>query len=501
MDSKFLELKSRLNEIADLNKISALLGWDQRTMMAPKGAAVRAEHLATLGKIIHEKFTSDEIGRLLEDLRPLEQSLPYDSDEASLIRVARLDYEKAVRVPTDLRVEMARLSAQGNQVWVEARAKSDFQLFMPILEKQLELIHRYIECFPPAENPYDTMLDHYERGMKTDEVRQIFDDLKKDLVPFIAAVAENSHKVSDAPLHGHFPLDKQRDFCLSVIERFGFNRDSWRLDPTVHPFASGAAIQDIRITTRYYEDFLSPALFGSMHETGHGLYENGVSLSLERTLLARGASQSLHESQSRMWENLVGRSRPFWRFFYPRLQTVFPAQFANVSLEEFYRAVNKIQPSFIRVEADEATYNLHIILRFELEQAMLNGEVAIKDLPDAWNTRFKEYLGLEVPNDAQGVLQDVHWSWGMVGYFPTYALGNIVASQIWEKVIADIPDLYEQFERSEFMQLREWLRENMHKHGRKFSPQETLERVVGSPKIDIAPFVRYLKEKFGEIYL
>jgi carboxypeptidase Taq len=305
--------------------------------------------------------------------------------------------------------------------------------------------------------------------------------------------------VSDACLHGHFPIEKQREFALSILERFGFRSDSWRLDPTVHPFATNSGITDIRITTRYYEDFINPSLFGAMHECGHGLYENGVDPALERTLLARGASSSLHESQSRMWENLVGRSRAFWKFFYPKLQATFPAQFQNVELETFYRAINRVHPSFIRVEADEATYGLHIIIRFELEQEMMEGTLALKDVPEAWNARMKQYLGVDVPNDAQGCLQDIHWSGGMLGYFPTYQLGNIIAAQIWEKVLADIPDLYAQFERGEFMPLREWLREKLHRHGRKFTPKETIQRVVGGP-IDVAPYLRYLKSKFGEIY-
>ncbi|MEN4011904.1 MAG: carboxypeptidase M32 [Bellilinea sp.] len=500
MDHKLLELRNRLHEISDLNKTIGLLGWDQRVMMPPNGAADRAEMLATLGKIAHEKFTSDEMGKLLEELRPYEESLPYDSDEASLIRVARKDYEKAARVPSSLRAEMTRSSSQANQVWVEARKKSDFHLFLPMLERQIELRHRYIDCFPPAEDRYDVLLDDFEREMKSVEVKKTFDDLKAGLVPLIAAIAERSEKVSDAPLHGHFPVEQQRQFCHKVLERFGFTANAWRLDATVHPFASSIAIQDIRITTRYYEGFLSPALFGSMHECGHGLYENGVDPMLERTLLSRGASQALHESQSRMWENLVGRSRPFWKFFYPVLQETFPQQFANVSMDAFYQAINKVQPSLIRVEADEATYNLHIILRFELEREMIRGDIALKDLPEAWNTRFREYLGIEVPNNAMGVLQDIHWSMGLVGYFPTYSLGNIISCQIWDKGLQAMPDLYEQFERGEFHNLREWLHETLHRFGRKFTPRETLQRVTGRAEIDVQPYLRYLNSKLGEIY-
>jgi len=499
MEQKFVELKSRLAEIHDLNKVGWVLGWDQRTMMPPRGAAVRAEQLATIGRVAHEKFISDEIGRLLDDLRPYEESLPYDSDEASLIRVARRDYEKARRVPPALRAEMARAASLANPVWIEARKKSDFALFLPSLQRNVELKHQYVECFDEAENIYDILLDDYEHGMKTAEVKAIFDELKQELVPLIAAIAERGDAVDDACLHGHFPVEQQRAFCLSIIEGFGFQHDSWRLDPTVHPFASNSCTTDIRITTRYYEDFLNPALFGSMHECGHGLYENGVSPALERTPLCRGASLGLHESQSRMWENLVGRSRPFWKYFYPKLQAVFPEQFNGVDVETFYRAINKVQPSLIRVEADEATYGLHIILRFELEQEIMEGKLALRDLPEAWNARMKDYFGVSVPDDAKGVLQDIHWSGGMIGYFPTYQLGNIIASQIWEKALAAMPDLYAQFERGEFTALREWLRENLHRHGRKFTPQETLARVAGGP-INVGPYVRYLKAKLGEIY-
>ncbi len=499
MNPQFVELKTRLMEIADLGKIGAVLSWDQQTMMAPKGAAMRAEQMATLGKIAHEKFTSDEIGKLLDDLRDYEASLPYDSDEASLIRVARQDYEKQKAVPTELRAEMTRTAALARMAWIEARKQSNFKIFLPHLEKNIELKRRYVECFAPYDHVYDPLLDDFERGMKTVEVKTIFDALKKDLIPLIAQIRERADTVSDACLHGHFPIEKQREFALSILERFGFRSDSWRLDPTVHPFATNSGITDIRITTRYYEDFINPSLFGAMHECGHGLYENGVDPALERTLLARGASSSLHESQSRMWENLVGRSRAFWKFFYPKLQATFPAQFQNVELETFYRAINRVQPSFIRVEADEATYGLHIIIRFELEQEIMEGTLALKDVPEAWNARMKQYLGVDVPNDAQGCLQDIHWSGGMLGYFPTYQLGNIIAAQIWEKVLADIPDLYAQFERGEFMPLREWLREKLHRHGRKFTPKETIQRVVGGP-IDVAPYIRYLKSKFGEIY-
>jgi len=499
MTTSFETFKAYMAEITDLSKAQAVLGWDQRTMMPPLGAPARAEQLASLARVIYDKATSDTLGHMLDELHPYEESLPYESDEASLIRVTRRDYEKLRRVPADLRVEMTRSSSLASQAWIEARQKADFKLFLPYLEKAVELKKRYIDCFVPFDQAYDVLLDDYEPGMKTSEVQAIFDSLKPGLGPLIRAIGQSPEQVSDACLHGSYPVERQRAFILTILERFGFSDQAWRLDPTVHPFAGGSAPDDIRITTRYYPDFINPALFGSMHECGHGLYENGVSRSLFRTPLARGVSLSLHESQSRMWENLVGRSRPFWRFFYPRIQEAFPEQLGQVDMETFYRAINIIQPSLIRVEADEATYNLHIILRFELEQAIFNGELALRDLPEAWNARMKEYLGVDVPDDARGVLQDIHWSSGQFGYFPTYSLGNIIACQIWEKVLEAMPDLYDQFERGEFTALREWLRDHLHALGRKFTPAETLQKVAGGP-ISVEPYLRYLTGKARDIY-
>ena len=499
MNPHFEELKKRLAEIYDLSKAQQVLSWDQRTMMPPAGAAPRADQLAALARVIYDKATAEELGRLLEDLRPYEDSLPYDFDEASLIRVSRRDYEKLKHIPADLRVAMTRAGSVASAAWIEARQKSDFSLFYPHLEKNLELKFRYIECFDPAPTPYDVLLDDFEPGMTTAEVETTFNDLKKDLVPLIARVNRQGQPVSDECLHGHFPVDRQRAFILSIIERFGFDPQAWRLDATVHPFASGSAPTDIRITTRYYEHFLSAALFGSMHECGHGLYENGVSPSLYHTPLARGASLALHELQSRMWENLVGRSRPFWRYFYPRLQAAFPEQFQNVEMETFYRAINRVQPSLIRVEADEATYNLHIILRFELEQELFTSKLAPSDLPAAWNARMHDYLNVDVPDNARGVLQDIHWSSGQFGYFPTYSLGNIISCQIWEKAQAALPGLYDQFEQGQFQPLREWLRDNLHRYGRKFTPKETLQKVVGGP-INVGPYIQYLTDKVQDIY-
>jgi carboxypeptidase Taq len=495
---KFDELRGRLAEINDLARAGALLGWDQQTMMPPRGGAVRAEQLATIGRIAHQRFTSPEIGQLLDDLVEFEQEQPYDSLEASLVRVVRQDFEKARKVPTDLRAEMARSASLALPVWVEARASNDFGSFLPALQRNLELRRRYIECFDgDYAEPYDAVLDDYERGMTSAEVRTIFEYLKEHQAAIVRDVAQ-AEPLPEPP-ERTFPLDDQKLFELEVVRRFGFDDTAWRLDPTVHPFATGAGIEDIRLTTRYFDSNLD-GLFATMHEFGHGLYEHQVDPAFERTPLARGTSLGVHESQSRMWENLVGRSLPFWRFFFPRLQELFPTQLAGYDAERWYREVNSVQPSLIRVDADEATYNLHIILRFELEQEMIAESFPLERLPEEWNSRMWDYLGIEVPDDTRGVLQDTHWASGGIGYFPTYALGNLISAQLWERVLADVPDLHDDFERGEFGVLREWLREKLHRHGRKYAPAETIEHAIGTKTIDPEPYVRYLRRKVGEIY-
>jgi len=495
-EAKFTELRERLAEIADLGKAISLLDWDQQVMMPPGGAAIRAEQLGTVGRIAHQKFIDPAVGSLIDDLRDWAEKHEYDSLEASLVRVAARDWTKASKVSADLRAEMSRSAALANPVWVEARKTNDFKTFLPVLRKNLDLRKRYIDCFEVDDEPYDIVLDDYERGMKTKEVRRIFDYLKEHQAPLVKEVAARG---GNEPHADGFAIEPQKVFELEVLREFGFTDAAWRLDPTVHPFASGAGIDDIRITTRYFTEHLG-GLFGTMHEFGHGLYENQVDPSLERTPLARGVSLGMHESQSRMWENLVGRSRPFWNRFFPRLQELQPDALAGYDAERWYREVNAVQPSLIRVEADEATYNLHIILRFELEQAMLADEFPLEQLPEEWNRRIWDYLGIEVPSDTEGVLQDVHWSGGSIGYFPTYALGNLISAQIWEQATADVPGLEDGFERGEFGPLRDWLREHLHRHGRKFSPRETLERVAGTAEIDPEPYVRYLREKLASIY-
>jgi carboxypeptidase Taq len=492
----FSDLKNRLAEIHDLDQARAVLFWDERTMMPAKGVGPRTEQIVTLERLRHERLTSSELGRLLEELRPYEESIAPDSDEASLIRVARRDHEKGCRVPTELRAEIARAASLGEHAWREARELSDFERFLPYLEKNVELKLRYSECFEPL-HVYDPLLDNYEQGMTTVEAERVLGELKAELIPFATEAIERARGIDDSIIRGRFPISQQEKFLHDIAEEMPIAPDTWRLDVTTHPFASALAITDIRVTTRYDEADCVSALFCFLHELGHGLYGAGVDPALERTPLAGPDSLALHESQSRLWESNVGRSLPFWRHFFPLLKSAFGDQLGDVDAEVIYRAVNKVQPSLIRVDADEVTYNLHVILRFELEQKIFKQEIEVRDLPEAWNARMHDYLGVEVPDDAHGVLQDVHWAEGVFGYFPTYSLGNIVSGQIWEAVRRALPDLDDQIERGEFGPLREWLRENLHRHGRKFTPAETLERAVGSP-IDVHPYLAYLHRKFGE---
>jgi carboxypeptidase Taq len=498
MEGRYAQLVQRLNEVQDISGAAGILAWDQRTKMPEAGAGARADQLSTLVRLAFERFTADEIGVLLDELDEWGKSLDYDSDEASLLRITRRDYEKARRVPLDLRAEMARTAAIAEPVWREARRKSDFELFRPYLERAVELKKQYIECFQPVDEPYDALLDDYEPGMKTAEVRAVFDELKAGLVPLVAEIAERADAVDDSPLTGEFPLAGQERVEGEILRAFGFLDSEWRLDETVHPFASRGGPHDVRLTTNHHADNLT-SLFACMHEFGHGLYEFQVDHALYRTPLGRGASLGVHESQSRMWENMIGRSRPFWDRYFDTLRDAFPGRFDGLDADGFYRAANRVKPSLIRIHADECTYNLHIILRFELEQDLVSGRLAPADAREAWDAKVEEYLGIDVPDVADGVLQDMHWSGGSIGYFPTYALGNVISGQLWERIRRELPDLDEQTRAGEFGALREWLRENVHRHGRKYMPGELLERVVGGG-LDPQPLLRYLREKFGAIY-
>ena len=498
MEEKLKQLKTILAEVSDLNSVGSLLGWDQQTYMPPGGAEDRGNQLALIDSLAHERFTSAEVGKLLEDLAPYAEQLDPDSDDARLIKYTAKEYRKEARVPTEMVAEQAQVTTAAFSAWQTAREENDFPSFRPHLEKVIDLRRRYAELFAPYDHIYDPLLDDFEPGMKSADVRAIFNALRPKQVELLQKIAA-SPQVDDSFLHLPYDGQRQWDFGIDVITRFGFDWQRGRQDTSAHPFTTGFGLGDVRITTRILPDFLPSALFSTMHEAGHGMYDQGGDPKLARTPLFYGASLAVHESQSRMWENLVGRSLPFWEFFYPRLQAVFPQQLKDIDLETFYKAINKVEPSLIRVEADEATYNLHIMLRLELEMALLEGKLAAVDLPEAWNSRVQDYLGITVPDDKNGVLQDVHWSSGLVGYFSTYALGNLISAQLWSCVHNDIPDLDDQIRHGEFSALLGWLREKIHRHGRKFEPQELVQRVTGE-KINPEPYIRYLEEKYSAIY-
>ena len=499
MGERLEDLRRQFGVVADLGAAGGVLGWDQQTYMPPGGAQGRAMQLATLGRLAHRQLVSDEMGAALVAAESEVEGLDPDSDEVRTVRKARRDFDKARKVPSDWVAEFARVTALAHQVWEKARAESDFSQFQTALEEIVELRRDYADFFAPFDHVYDPLLDDFEPGMKTAEVKAVFGELRPEQISLVQEIVERGTTVDDSVVHQQFDEQKQWDLGMEVVKALGYDLERGRQDKSVHPFTSGFGTGDVRITTRFDQRFLNTALFSTMHEAGHAMYEQSVNPEFDRTPLGVSASLAVHESQSRMWENFVGRSRAFWVGFYRRLQEVFPGQLGSVNLETFYRAINKVQPSLIRVEADEATYNLHIMLRFELEIELMDGTLEVADLPEAWNGRFQEFLGMVPPDDAKGVLQDIHWSAGMFGYFPTYALGNLIAAQLWAKIKQDIPDLDRKIEKAQFADLLGWLRENVHRHGSKFEPVELLTTVTGSG-LTAKPYLRYLREKFGDIY-
>ena len=496
---KLQQLKDILAEVTDLGRAALLLEWDQETQMPPGGLQGRAEQLATLQRLAHVRFTSDEVGRLLGELEDDLGGRPYDSDEASLIRVTRRDYDQARKLPPELIAEVARAGATARPVWEKARRDENFSLFAPNLEKNVELNRRIADALGYEDRPYDALIDRTEPGMTTAQLEDIFGELKKAIVPLVADIGRHADAVDDRVLYRGFDTDLQISYSVEAVKRLGYDLDRGRQDISTHPFETSLGPGDTRITTRVSRDFFNECFFGLVHEAGHALYNQGIARDIDRTPLWDGASPGVHESQSRLWENLVGRSLPFWRHFYPSLQAVFPEPLRGVDEEAFYRAVNRSYPSFIRVEADEVTYNMHVLLRFELENELLEGTLKVMDLPEAWNTRFKSYLGLDVPNDRDGALQDIHWSFVSFGIFPGYTIGNLIGAQLMERIRSEIRDLDDQIERGHFATLLGWLRSNVHRHGRKFTPNELMERATGKP-LTAGPWVAYVQRKFEALY-
>jgi carboxypeptidase Taq len=492
-------LKELLGVVSDLESANALLAWDQQTYMPPGGAGARAMQLATLSRLAHDKFVSEELVEALELAKAEAAGMAPDSDEFCLVRKTDRDYQKKVKVPSEWVGEFSSVRALAHQDWEKARAESNFSLFEPRLEKLVELKREYAGFFTPYDHIYDPLLDDFEPGMKAADIKTVFATLRPRLIALVQAIAERGKPVNDALLHQSYDEKKQWDFGIEVAKAFGYDFNRGRQDKAVHPFTIGFGTGDIRITTRFDPEFLNTALFGTMHEAGHAMYEQGVDPKLDRTPLGTGTSLGIHESQSRMWENLVGRSKAFWSAYFPRLQEYFPSQLGETDLNAFYRMINKVERSLIRVEADEATYDLHIMLRFELEVSLMNGSLAVKDLPEAWNKKFEEFLGITPPNDAKGVLQDVHWSMGLFGYFPTYALGNLIAAQLWNKINLDIPEIEKKITKAEFSDLLDWLQEHIHRHGAKYNPLDLLKQATGQD-LDAEPYLQYIEGKFGDIY-
>ena len=487
-------LRTLVGDVMDLRHAADLIEWDERVYMPPGGVTVHGEMSAALRRLAHEKFTSREVGEALDAARRDVASEEADSTAARMVRVVGRDYARATLVPAAFVAEHAAVISAAQHTWADARTRSDFATFAPHLQKVIDLKRRYVSFFPPADHPYDVLLDDYEPGMKTADVRRLFDSLRQRQVAIIKAVGAKPAPQTDFLSKPYAESDIWR-FAVDVVTAFGFDWTRGRQDKSVHPFATGIGASDVRITTRWVEGQPLALLFGTMHEAGHAMYEQGVGDEHQRTILEGGASLGVHESQSRLWENMVGRSRQFWDHFFPRLQATCPGQLAGVTTSAFHAAINRVQPTLIRVESDEATYNLHIMLRVELELALIEGSLQVADVPAAWNEKVQEYLGLTPPDDARGVLQDIHWSAGLFGYFATYTLGNVIAAQLWERFGAVHPDRDAEIGGGNFSALLSWLRSELHRHGRKFEPKELVERITGSP-VDSEPYLRYLERKY-----
>jgi carboxypeptidase Taq len=495
----YAELLGRVREAAVLESCGSVLSWDENTYMPRQGSAHRAEQMALLARLTHEMRTAPEVGELLGAVEASELVRDREGDAAANVREIRRGYDRAVKVPKGLVEELARVTTRAQQVWRDARQASDFAAFRPWLETIVRLLRDKAQAIGYREVPYDALLDEYEPGATTAEVTRLFAELREELVPLVGAVVASGRKPRREILEREYPVDRQRLFGEEAAAAIGFDFDAGRLDVTAHPFCSGTGPGDCRITTRYNPRHFNEAFFGVLHEAGHGLYEQGLAPDHYGTPLGTYASLGIHESQSRLWENQVGRGRPFWEHFFPRARQAFPHTLRDVTLDDWLFAVNDVRPSFIRVEADEATYNMHIVLRFELEQALVRGDLQPADVPGAWNEGFGRSFGLVPATDAQGCLQDIHWSMGGLGYFPTYTLGNLYAAQFMDQARQDLGDPGEDFRRGDFGRLRGWLNEKVHRPGQRYRANTLCQRVTGRP-LSPQPLVDYLREKYAPLY-
>ena len=482
-----------------LTSIDALLGWDERCLLPHAAGEYRAEQMTLLAGMIHDRQTDPRLGDWLAELMASPLAADPQSETGVTIRQLKRQYDKKVKLPKTLVEELARATVRGQQVWQEARKQKNFALFQPHLEQIVALKHQQAEALGYEEYPYDALLDEYEQDERTSRLSKVLAGLREALVPLVASIRSSGREPDVSLLARRYPVERQEAFGREVATHIGFSFDRGRLDVTTHPFCSGMGPHDCRITTRYQERFFNSGFFGILHEAGHGIYEQVLRTEQYGLPLGEAVSLGIHESQSRLWENLVGRSRAFWSHFFPAAQKVYPEALQDVSLDEFYFAANDVRSSLVRVEADEATYNLHILIRFELEQALLHDDLDVADLPAAWNAKYQAALGITPPDDAQGVLQDVHWSAGLFGYFPTYSLGNLYAAQFFETADQQLGGLAEQFARGEFEPLRAWLAANIHQHGQRYTAAELVQRITGQP-LSPAPLMRYLQAKFAPLY-
>ena len=500
METDLQELTGYLGEINDLESINALLAWDQTTYMPSQGATARGRQMATLSTVVHAKHTSPAIGQLLDKLDTYVSQLPYESYEASLIRVARRNYEQWARVPSDYIAEFSNHMSESYTAWLAAREANDFTVVQPYVEKTLELSRQYSTFFPDHDHIIEPLIDLSDYGMTAASIRSLFTELRQQLVPMVQAIQEQP-TTDDSCLRQYFPEDQQLAFGNAVIQQLGYDFDRGRQDKTVHPFMTKFSLGDVRITTRVDEHYLSEGLFSTIHEAGHAMYEQGINMDLEGTPLAVGTSSGVHESQSRLWENIIGRSEPFWHYFYPKLQATFPEQLGQVPLTTFYQAINKVVCSLIRTDADEVTYNLHAMLRFDLEVELLEGTLSVADLPEAWNARYQSDLGVAPPDDRLGVLQDIHWYMGYIGgSFQGYTIGNVLSAQFFDAAQKAHPSITSEIAQGEFGTLRNWLTTHIYTHGRKFTAQEIVEQATGSP-LSIEPYMHYLRSKYEKLYI
>ncbi len=494
----YQELLNTLREIAMLGSVASVLGWDERTMLPHKGTAHRAEQMSLLARMLHEKFTAARVGELLAAVEDSDLVADRHGDAAVNVRETRRSYDRATKLPASLVEELTRTASLGEAAWVEARQNSNYAAFEPWLAKTLDLKRQQAACVGFAENPYDALLDEFEPGETAAGIEAVFNALRPKLVELNAKIAASPRKAPLQALEGRYPQAKQESFARVAATLVGFDFEAGRLDTSAHPFCSGIGIGDTRITTRYDETDFTGSFFGVLHETGHAMYDQGLPDAHWGLPRGEAISLGIHESQSRMWENFVGRSRSFWKFFLPKAKMAFP-HLDSVDDDTFTFAINDVRPSLIRTESDEATYNLHVMLRFDLEQALLRGDVSTKDLPMVWNTRMARDLGVTPPNDAQGCLQDIHWAGGAIGYFPTYTLGNLYAAQFFEQARADLGDLDAMFARGEFAPLLGWLRKHIHEPGKTYTARELVQKVTGKSLTSDA-LMRHLSKKAADYY-